>query len=719
MDVKSGSSRALSPFAEGARQLRELVHLPPIETFPVGHATMMAFAGIVGLYVGLAVGLFSNLVALFQIILFRPSALIHALTGQDPRWRHAFHEGLLHAHWHPEYAAIAVLGWATSRVLARVALGRWLTGFASAIASRIRILGWLFTFGLFFYYPLLLVTTVHRAFGEVHGGLFQLAQGVPALWRIVVPALGGLAVGWALQHFAPEAGGHGVTEVMEAVTVRERRIPTRVAAWKSLFAGLVIGSGGSAGREGPVVHIGGALASGVGSRLSMPRQDVSLLLACGGGAGIAASFNSPIGGTFFALEIILGDFGVRSIAPIALACVSATLTGRSLAVTGVQGAEIAKLRYLVHGLEIGPYLLLGVLSALVAVLYVRAVHQVEKLFREGWFAKVPFPARLALGGLGVGLIGAFLPRVLGNGYQTMNEAMLGELTAGTMVAVLAGKIVASGFTLGSGAPGGSFFPAVFMGAMLGGSFRVAGHHLFPSLFTGPGPYAAVGMAAVVAGATQAPLTAILMLFELTGSYQIILPLMVACTVSVAGAHWALGGGMYSLALRNKGLDLNRLRGAPFAGMRVGEAMNRDVHAMPSTASFEELVHRLGTAESFVTVVDTHERLLGVVTATELQPFFDNPDLARLVVAADLVRTTPVAVEEESLDDVVDRLARAHDAFLIAVDSIVTLRPIGVLSQRDVVLAFARAQPNVSGLKPSAETEPAQLTSPTAVDPSEP
>jgi CIC family chloride channel protein len=373
----------------------------------------------------------------------------------------------------------------------------------------------------------------------------------PRILRLLVPAIGGLAAGLLVRFVAPESGGHGVVEVRRAVASGEK-IPGRVALWKSLLAGLVIGSGGSCGREGPVVHIGGAVGNEIGDRLGLSKQNVRLLLACGAAAGIAASFNAPIAGAMFALEIILGgDFAIQSFSPILLAAVTATTTAQTLLGAG---NEVVHLDYTLRApFEIVGYALLGLLCAVGGIAYARTLHRSEQLFgghdSSGLgrlLARVPPHLRPALGGLGCGLFGFWVPEVMGNGYETMNGALLEHLGLGLLAVALLAKLLATACTLGSGAPGGTFFPAVFLGAMLGGAFGSLVHGLLPSVTASSGAYAAVGMGAFVAGATLAPLTGIFMVFELTGNYQAILPLMVACGLATAVVHWALGGSIYSL-----------------------------------------------------------------------------------------------------------------------------------------------------------------------------
>jgi chloride channel protein, CIC family len=519
--------------------------------FPWDSTIVNLVAVLVGVYAGLATGLLANFIALFHLLFFRSSALAVALDGTDRNWGLAFRDALGNSHWHVEYLAIAITALAAARLFSPLAEHRFLQRIPFFQKQRLQIVTFVLGAGLALYYPVLLLAAFTKSFGETAGGLLTMLEHAPRLLRLIVPAVGGLVAGLLIRFVAPESGGHGVVEVREAVATG-KKIPGRVALWKSLLAGIVIGSGGSCGREGPVVHIGGAVGNEIGDRLGLSKDNVRLLLACGAAAGIAASFDAPIAGSMFALEIILGgSFAIRSFSPILLAAVTATTTARTL----LGGAnELVHLDYSLRSPgEIVGYAVLGVLCAFGGIAYARTLHRSEALFggddpsRLGkWLATVPPYLRPALGGLGCGALGLFVPAVMGNGYETMNAALLEHLGLGLLIVAFVAKLFATAATLGSGAPGGTFFPAVFLGAMLGGVFGSIVHGILPSLTAGAGAYAAVGMGAFVAGATTAPLTGIFMVFELTGNYQSILPLMVACGLATTIVHWALGGSIYTL-----------------------------------------------------------------------------------------------------------------------------------------------------------------------------
>jgi CIC family chloride channel protein len=544
---------------------------------PWERALLFGIAAVVGIYAGIAAGLFAQSIRFVQLLLFRGGEMGAALLGErHAQWLALFQAKLAAAHWHFEFAGIALLLLAAGAAVEALAARSLRIPLFEA--HRLRAVALAGAFGLVLYYPLVLLDTFNRTFQQSEGGLYGMLLDTPRYLWVLGPALGAFAAALLIRYVSPESGGHGVVEVIEAVHGDSRQLRGRVALWKSLAAGLVIGSGGSAGREGPVVHLGGAIASALGRFLALPRQHVALLLACGAAAGIAASFQAPLAGSMFALEIVLGEFGVSHFAPIVLASVMATATSRALVGTGNELQGVAWT--LTHPSEIGIYLLLGLLSGGCAIVYIRAVRASERLFAgRGRSALSKLLGRLrpelraATGGFLVGILLLLAPRAAGTGIETMNAALAGDIAWRGLLLALVVKLLATACTLGSGSPGGSFFPAVFLGAMLGGVFGRAAHWLLPSLAADPQAYAAVGMGAVVAGATTAPLTGVLMMFELTGSYQIVLPLLVACGIAAVLVQGALGGSIYLLGARERGIEVRPSR-TTLSDLSVAQALER-------------------------------------------------------------------------------------------------------------------------------------------------
>ncbi len=456
----------------------------------------------------------------------------------------------------------------------------------------------------------------------------QVTAGWGRAYVVLMPALGGLLVGLLVYLFAPEAKGHGVPEVMEAVALRGGRIRPVVALIKSLASSLCIGSGGSVGREGPIVQIGSALGSSVGQLLHLSDERVRNLVACGAAGGIAATFNAPIAGVIFALEIILGEFNVRYFSTVVISSVTASVIGR--AVFGDFPAFRIPMEYGVNSLwEYVIYAVLGVLAALVGVLFVRLLYWSEDQF-ERWKQVPPWvqPAvgGMLLGGLALaypvvtGVTWERMPQIYNVGYEVI-EAALGNQLALTVVIVLLGlKLIATSLTLGSGGSGGIFAPSLFMGAMLGASYQLVISLLFPGIAAPPGAYALVGMGALFAASAHAPITAILILFELTGDYRIILPLMLTVVVATLIAQRMLHGeSIYTLKLTRRGIRLQRGRDVDILeGVTVAEVMRHEVDTVSADLTLPELSEVFSrTRHHGLPVLDRRGKLWGIVTIADL------------------------------------------------------------------------------------------------------
>ncbi len=371
-------------------------------------------------------------------------------------------------------------------------------------------------------------------------------------WYAIVlpPTIGGAIVGLLTSKGAPEAKGHGVPEVMEAVALRDGVIRKRVAAVKIAASAICIGSGGSVGREGPIVQIGSSIGSTLGQLLKVNRTNQRTLVGCGAAAGIAATFNAPIAGILFALEILLGDFGFAAFSPVVLSSVTATAISRYY--FGDFPAFISPVYELGSLWELGLFPVLGVISALVAVLFVLTLYKMEDLAD---YIAIPPVLKAALGGLCIGGILLQFPEIMGVGYGAITLSLMDKMAWGTMLILIFLKIFATSLTISSGGSGGIFAPSLFIGAMTGGVFGVAVHYLFPAVVPSPGIFALIAMGGLVAGTTYAPITAILIIFELTSNYHIILPLMLTCIISTLIASSISPGSIYTMKLLRRGVNL--------------------------------------------------------------------------------------------------------------------------------------------------------------------
>ena len=387
------------------------------------------------------------------------------------------------------------------------------------------------------------------SYGSV-GNLIDAVQSIPWYFRIGIPAAGGLLVGPLVYFFAREAKGHGVPEVMEAVALRSGVIRKRVVFIKSLASAICIGTGGSVGREGPIVQIGSAIGSTIGQELKVSADRIRTLVGCGAAAGIAATFNAPIAGSMFALEIVLGDFGLATFSPIVISSVAATAVSRYF--LGDAPAFIVPAYELISAWELPLYVILGLFCALVGVTFTKVLYRLEDMF-DG--LKFPEYLKAVLGGLTLGAMALVFPHLLGVGYEAIDLALIHKLSWWLMFLLVLCKILATSITIGSGGSGGIFAPSLFMGAMAGGFFGTGVHAIFPGMTASPGAYSIVGMGAVVSATTHGPLSAILILFELTGDYKIILPLMIACIIGSLASGQLFKESIYTLKLARRGVNI--------------------------------------------------------------------------------------------------------------------------------------------------------------------
>jgi CIC family chloride channel protein len=525
-------------------------------------------------------------------------------------------------------------------------------------------------------------------------------------YLVIAPATGGLLVGWLTYRYAREAKGHGVPEVMAAVALRGGRIRPRVAVIKALASSICIGSGGSVGREGPIVQIGSALGSSLGQLLRLGDDRIRSLVACGAAGGIAATFNAPIAGAMFALEVILGEFGVGNFAPVVVASVTANVIGGLY--FGNVGA-FAVPSYAIRSLwEFVFYAILGVAAAGVAVLYTRLIYGFEDWFDD--LGQVPEWMRPAVGGVCLGTLALLyglvpglgygrVPHIFGVGYETMERGLLNQLGLGLMLALVLLKLVGTGLTLGSGGSGGVFAPSLFIGAMLGGSWGLILRTFFPEHVAPSGAYALVGMAAVFAGAAHAPITAILILFEMSGDYRMILPLMLTVVISTFLArHWLGGESIYTLKLTRRGVRLASGRDVDIMdAVRVEEAMTREVHTVPADLALDDLSERFRVTQHHgFPVVDGRNRLIGIVSIQDLKRALENGASSETRVR-DIATTDPlVAYPDETMATALERLGARGVGRLPVVSRQEPSRLVGAIRRDDIVrayqIALARRQP---------------------------
>ena len=465
---------------------------------------------------------------------------------------------------------------------------------------------------------------------------------------VLAPAVGGLIYGPLVHRFAKEARGHGVPEVMYAISKRGGRIPAKVAAVKALASAITIGSGGSVGREGPIVQIGAAFGSTLARWVRLNESQVRLLVACGAAGGIAATFNAPIAGVFFALELLLANFVARTFAPVVLASVTASIIGRAML-----GNEpfLALPEFTVHSLrEYALYAVLGLLAALVATSFTKILYWFEDAADKIW--KGPEWLRPGVGGLLLGLLLLAIPQMYGVGYPVLENAVMGKYLIGFLVLLLVAKIIATSLTIAIGGSGGVFAPSLFLGAALGAAFGQAADAMFPGLGISPGAYALVGMGAVFAGASRAPITAVIILFELTGEYSIILPLLMAVVISTTLSAAMSRESIYTAKLSRRGIDLLARNPRPeLAGLKVSDLMLPAPKSVSTRMSLPDVLKALrASRRPGLPVLTEHGEYVGVVTAVGAAAAVGDDD-ADTVTVSQLIEWRDYVAPDSPIEDV--------------------------------------------------------------------
>ena len=525
-------------------------------------------------------------------------------------------------------------------------------------------------------------TIVHKILtGSSTPGLVESFFEMPRLLRLIVPAVGGLLAGAILQ-FGTRLRGHvTTTDYMEAVVLGDGKIAARRTLLKCLSSLFTIASGGSIGREGPLVQLS-ALAASLAGRLrkwSTPR--LRLLVGCGAAAGIASAYNAPIAGALFVAEIVLGSVAMEIFGPLVFSSVIATLTVRAF--LGPDPLYAIPAFRLNHSWEILPYLLLGLTSGLLAPWFIRLLR-----LSEEWAGRIAAPVyiKMCVGGLIVGALAVFYPQVCGNGYSAVSGILRGEWVWQTVAVILVFKVLATTSTFGSGAVGGVFTPTLFIGASLGFLFGNGAQHVLGHLQINPSAFALVGMGAFLAAATHAPIMAIIMIFEITLDYQIILPLMLAC---VAGYYTSVSiekRSIYAEALKRKGAGDYRKQ---LAELHVRDIMKPEPLTISSTAGFSEIGEKfIATRFNYLYVAD-HGRFVGAVSLHDVKNYLNTPELAKVVIARDILHDSIPAVRPDaSLTEALERFRQHDGERLPVVNDLVTKRLIGTIAKTDVILALA-------------------------------
>ncbi|MEZ0354888.1 chloride channel protein [Mycobacterium sp. ENV421] len=474
----------------------------------------------------------------------------------------------------------------------------------------------------------------------------------PALgiwFLLLAPVIAGAIYGPIVHKFAPEARGHGVPEVMYAVSHKGGRIAPQVTLVKALASALCIGGGGSVGREGPIVQIGSAAGSTIAQILRLDTPRVRLLVACGAAAGISATFNAPLAGPFFAMELILRDFAAQSFGAVVLSSVTADVVGRAM--LGNQ-PFLSLPSFAVRSVsEYFLYAALGVAVGVVGVAFSKILYRVEDLC--DWLWRGPEWARPAVGGLLLGGVLLALPQMYGVGYPVLENAVEGRYVIGMLLLLMVGKMFATSLTIGIGGSGGVFAPTLFVGAMAGTAFGTVAHSLFPTLTESAGAYGLIGMGAALAGATRAPITAVVILFELTGEYSIILPLMAAVVMAAGTAHLLSKDTIYTAKLWRRGVDLDKPP-AELPDLRAADLAVPAPEPLVVDSSMTAAAKALSqTTFGMLPVVTNDGQYAGCVTAQDVAEALDEADAPSTV--SDLVKPVAAIASDADVRRILDAL----------------------------------------------------------------
>lgn len=576
--------------------------------------------------------------------------------------------------------------------------------FHLVLAAGVGVIGGLVN--LFFYYA---TESVKFLFLHRPGDIVEVAKMMEPLPRVITPALGGLCAGAILFWGLRIVGRQGSSNFLEVVVAGDGRLPLRTAMIKFLSSLVTIGSGGSIGREGGIVSLSATLASKWGQVAKWPPYRLRMLVGCGAASGIAAAYNAPISGAVFAALIVLGNFSMNLFAPVVCASVvSATISRTFFGINPwytVPSFDFTRIDQLPW------FVLLGMAAGLVGALFLKLLHGSEDIFAK---IRAPVFIRMTIGGLIVGLIALRYPEVWGNGYE-VNKWLLDDpaelapqgssvnIVLLFLVGLLLAKMLATLATAGSGAVGGVFTPTLFLGAALGAWFGSTLHALKFAVGLPVAAFTVVGMGSMLSATTRSPLLAIIMIFEISLDYSIMLPLMLACIVSILVASRFVAESVYTEPLRRKGLAVSHESTTLGAAMErtVGDIMRTPVLPVRENATLREVGERfLTSSNNFLPVVDAKNRLIGLVALLDLKEYLNVADELMAVIAYDVMRPPASSVTpNQRLLDVLPVVLASEQRNIPVVNSLKENRLIGSIARAEVLNLFSEAI--ASGSTPGA------------------
>lgn len=525
----------------------------------------------------------------------------------------------------------------------------------------------------------LLAAVEHLAWPPGQTFLGEVSAASPTRTLAVTVAAGLLVVLASLLYRHP-LGGHGTAGLLEAIWLKSGRVPFLRTVVRGVISIVVVGMGAPLGREGALLQFGAATGSKLAQRMKVQPDQVRLLVACGASAGIAAAYNVPIGAALFGLEVLLGSFALELFGPIVVSCVVATVISRVLIAD--HPTYVIPHRSMLHPTELLVALALGPVLGVASAIYNRTLNGFAQLFEA-----IPLKLRMPLPILSMALVGVaaiWLPGILGNGYDAVNLALLGRLPLSLLILLPLAKLLGTAITSASGVPGGLFTPSLFFGALIGGALGQGVLALFPHLGS-PTGFALLGMSAILAGTTHASVSAVLIIFELTGSYEVILPLMVTSVSAALVSRWIEPDSLYSAVLRRRKIQVpDSLRPEWLRGISVRALMTGDADQIGVSAGFNEVVIRLLELPvgHDLYVIDSQSRLQGVVVLDELKGHLPDHALLQMTIAADLMNPIDALKTDMSLAEVAHRFSQTDAERLPVVDA--HRRLIGAVAKRDVL-----------------------------------
>jgi len=521
-----------------------------------------------------------------------------------------------------------------------------------------------------------------------HGeDLLSLVRDLPPLWCVAVPALGGLAFTLIVRLAPRRTVGEGLPEIMEAVSLKGSGTLRLSAVLPRSLASIVLsGAGGSVGREGPLVQAAAAFASALGRAVKMPGHRLRVLVGCGVAAGMAANYNAPVGAAFFAMEVIFGNFALDVFGPLVVASAVATLVSHPT--TMDQPLFVLSEAGLRSGWELPAFLLIGAVGAIATQALTRTLTVVESGFQR---LRIPAWLRVACGGAGVGALALAIPEVWGNGKPAVDEVLGGALGVRLLLLLFAAKVLATALTLGSGGAGGIFTPALLGGASLGSAAGIGLALLAPALIGAPSGYAAAGMAGALAALTHAPMTGLLIVFDLTRDYGLLLPLMLASVAGAVVAGRLEPRSVYAERLRRRGVDLDMaFEDLALGSLRASDLMRASVPTVDGSETITELLHRFSEVhENQVIVVDGEGKSTGVIDLRDVVDYSGDLAAGQILLACDLARYVAPLTLTAPLSDAMERVWREDSAMLPVVDPARGGKLVGGLARKDLLNAFDR------------------------------